>query len=41
MVDDTEVVIKARTQKSYREAQVRLSQCAGLRKLLAELESVK
>ena len=38
--DDKEIVIKARTQKSYREAQVRLSQCAELRKLLAELEPV-
>jgi hypothetical protein len=39
--DETEVVIKARTQKSYREAQVRLAQCASVRKLLAALESVK
>jgi hypothetical protein len=39
--DDTEVVIKARTQKSYREAHVRLAQCAALRKLLADLEVVK
>jgi hypothetical protein len=38
--DDTEVVIKARTQKSYREAHVRLSQCAELRKLLESLEAV-
>jgi hypothetical protein len=39
--DDTEVVFKARTQKSFREAHVRLAQCVALRKLLAELESVK
>ena len=39
--DDTEVVFKARTQRSYREAQVRLAHCAALRKLLADLEAVK
>jgi hypothetical protein len=39
--DNTEVVFKARTLKSYREAQVRLSDCAGLRKLLGAIESVK
>ena len=37
----TEVVLKARTAKSYREAQVRLADCAGLRKLLADLDAVK
>ncbi|MEO6001801.1 MAG: hypothetical protein ABIZ04_04335 [Opitutus sp.] len=37
----TEVVLKARTAKSYREAQVRLADCAGLRKLLADLQAVK
>lgn len=39
--DNTEVVFKARTQKSYREAQVRLVNCAGLRKLLGAIEAVK
>lgn len=39
--DNSEVVFKARTQKSYREAQVRLADCAGLRKLLAAIEAVK
>jgi len=37
----TEVVLKARTQKSYREAQVRLADCAGVRKLLAAIAAVK
>jgi len=41
LADDIEVVIKARTQKSYREAQVRLAECAALRKLIADLEAVK
>jgi hypothetical protein len=40
LADQTEVVIKARTQKSYREAHVRLAQCAGVRELLAAIESV-
>lgn len=39
--DNTEMIFKARTQKSYREAQVRLSECAGLRKLLGAIEAVK
>jgi hypothetical protein len=39
LADETEVVIKARTQKSYREAHVRLAQCAGVRELLAAIES--
>jgi hypothetical protein len=39
--DNTEVVFKARTLKSYREVQVRLSDCAGIRKLLNAIESVK
>lgn len=38
--DDREVVFKARTAKSYREAQVKLSECAGLRALLAAVELV-
>lgn len=37
--DVREVVFKARTQRSYREAQVRLAECAALRKLLAALEA--
>jgi len=41
LIDDTEIVIKARTEKSYREAHVRLAHCAAVRKLLAELEAVK
>ena len=38
---DTEVVFKARTARSYREAQVRLANCPPLEKLLAELESIR
>lgn len=38
--DDREVVFKARTAKSYREAQVKLAGCAGLRALLTAVESV-
>ena len=41
LIDDTEIVIKARTEKSYREAHVRLAHCAAVRKLMAELEAVK
>ena len=39
--DETQVVLKARTAKSYREAQVKLADCASLRKLLASLEEIK
>ncbi|MEO7597335.1 MAG: hypothetical protein ABIV50_00260, partial [Opitutus sp.] len=39
--DDTQIVLKARTAKSYREAQAKLADCASLRKLLANLEAVK
>jgi hypothetical protein len=39
--NNTEVVFKARTLKSYREAQVQLSDCAGVRNLLGAIESVK
>lgn len=39
--EDTEIILKARTQKSYREVQVRLSDCAPIRKLLQAIEAVK
>jgi hypothetical protein len=39
--ENTEVTLKARTQKSYREVQVRLSDCAPIRKLLLAIEAVK
>ena len=39
--DDTEVVFKARTAKSYREAQVHLADCAALRKLITAIKNVK
>lgn len=38
--DETDVVIKARTQRSYREAHVRLAKCVGVRNLLAAIEAV-
>ena len=39
--DDREVVLKARTQKSYREAQVKVSECAGVRTLLAAIDAAQ
>jgi len=39
--DDTEVVLKARTLKSYRETQVRLADCAAMRALLRAVDSAK
>lgn len=39
--DNTDVVFKARTTKSYREVQVRLSDCAPVRRLLHAIESAK
>jgi hypothetical protein len=38
--DDRQIIFKARTNKSYREVQVRLSDCESLRKLLAALDAV-
>lgn len=38
--DNTEVIFKARTPKSYREVQVRLSDCAPIRKLLLAVDAV-
>jgi len=39
--EDTGIILKARTQKSYREVQVWLSDCAPIRKLLQAIEAVK
>ena len=39
--DDTQVVLKARTQKSYREAQVKLADCESMRKLLKAIAAVQ
>lgn len=38
--DDTQVVFKARTQKSYREAQVKRADCESVRKLLKALDAL-
>jgi hypothetical protein len=39
--DDTQIVLKARTAKSYREAHAKLADCASLRKLLMSLDAIK
>jgi hypothetical protein len=39
--DDTQVVLKARTQKSYRETQVKLADCESVRKLLKAIAAVQ
>lgn len=39
--EDRQIIFKARTNKSYREAQVRLADCESLRKLLAALDEIK